>query len=86
MMATAISESAAPPDVIFIPQEALLGYGEREFYVFIADEGIAAKRIVSRGESRNGWIRIIDGLSVGDRVITEGQNMIDAGQKIAVQE
>ena len=86
MMASAISESMPPSDEIFIPQQALLGYGESEFYVFVVSEGRAVRRTVSAGDTKNGRIHIIKGLSAGDRVITEGQNMIDAGQKIAVQE
>jgi RND family efflux transporter MFP subunit len=86
MLATAVTSSEPNGEEILIPQISLLGYGESEFYVFVVIENRAEKRIVKPGDSSDGWIKILDGISIGDRVIIEGQSIIDSGQKISVQQ
>ncbi len=86
MLANAIVSAAPDDGQVFIPQASLLGYGEKDYYVFIANEDLAEKRIVKPGSSNDGWIEITEGLSMGEKVIIEGQSIVDPGQKIAVQE
>lgn len=54
-----------------VPEEAVVPSGGRA-YVFVAIDGIADRREVKLGIRRPGYVEVIEGLSEGERVVTEG--------------
>ena len=49
------------------------------------DEELAAeRRIVKTGTVRDGRIAITKGIAVGDKVVTAGQNKVDQGAKVVI--
>ena len=51
-------------------------------FVWIDDAGTAKKRSVKIGELTNNGVVVLEGLSVGDALITEGQHKISEGMEI----
>lgn len=53
-----------------------------EYYVFLAKEGFARKQLIEIGEKQGLYYVINSGLSEGDKLITEGQNLLQDDEKI----
>jgi RND family efflux transporter MFP subunit len=85
MSATAVIENVPLPGEIFIPQNALLGFGSTQLYVFCAEDGVARRKNVEVSENIKGWVKIADGLAHGDSVITDGNTLISDGDKISIR-
>jgi membrane fusion protein, multidrug efflux system len=84
-----------PVEVVTVPQTAVTFslYGDTVFAIVPAktldanakDEELAAeRRIVKTGTVRNGRIAITKGIAVGDKVVTAGQNKVDQGAKVVI--
>ncbi len=70
-------------NVIAVPMEAVLFSGERNLVIVSMGEGHFAPRDVIIGvEGGNGYYEIIDGLSVGEEVVTSGQFLIDSESRL----
>jgi len=69
---------------VTIPYAALLDDGGHSF-VFVVRAGVAHRRDVSPGSSGGDRIRILNGLAVGDRVVTEGGTALEDGMKVTEQ-
>lgn len=71
-----------------IPEVALQEEGN-ETFVFIAvegDSGLTARRVPVRiGTRRDGWVEVLDGIAIGDRVVSEGLVRLRDGQAIRPQ-
>ncbi len=59
--------------------------GTNENFVFVADKGIVAKKIIKTSHEYNGLTEITQGLKSGDLLITEGYDLINEGDKINVK-
>ena len=53
-------------------------------YVFVADNGEAKKKIVKVGAVSGAQAEILNGLSNGDKLITQGASEVEDGDKIKV--
>ncbi len=84
MPAVAIVKVTPSPADIYIPQEALLGLGGTQLYVYCAVKGKAERRDVKTSGTTQGWVKISAGLQPGDSVITSGNTIISQGDKITV--
>jgi RND family efflux transporter MFP subunit len=95
MYANVLVEAGAPQDVITVPQTAVTYslYGDNVFVVVPAkkpdpnnkDEQLEIeRRFVKAGTMRNGRVQIAEGLKPGERVVTAGQNKIDQGAKVRI--
>ncbi len=77
--------------VTMVPVAAVAKESE-ETYVFIAEpegdsgEGVVRRRSVELGELTQDGVEIVDGLSVGDRVVTAGISKIRDGQRVLIPE
>jgi membrane fusion protein (multidrug efflux system) len=57
---------------LVVPESALLQVGS-DTYVYIAgDDGLAHRTLISVGVRRVGYVEVVDGLKVGDLIVTEG--------------
>ena len=42
------------------------------------------RRVIKAGEVRDGRVEIVSGLAPGDQVVTGGQNKVDQGSKVVI--
>ena len=70
-------------EVLVAPEEAIVPERETQ-YVFLVKEGIAQKRAVVLGRRIPGSVEIVNGLSAGDTIITEGTHKVRDGSKVEV--
>jgi len=66
---------------LLVPLDAVRSAGEQD-YVFVAAGGRLERRAVARGESRGKDIRILSGLTAGERVVVEGPPDLADGAQI----
>ena len=70
-------------NIIVIPRESVFEeYGKD--YVYLANGEIAKKKEIALGKNIGNRIEIINGLSVGDKLIFEGRALLKEGSKIKV--
>ena len=70
-------------EVIAVTTDALSG-NQGNYTVFVNDEGVARKRIVSIGEIAKGLVEIKDGVKNGDSVIITNVNTLQDGDAVSV--
>jgi len=74
-------------EAIVIPEECLVPQGDRQF-VFVVDpaaDNSVEQRAVRIGTRRPGEAEVVDGLAVGELVITDGTLKVRAGSKVAIR-
>jgi len=83
-MSTNIELSKSERDnVIAIPQDYIVDYGD-EKYLFVLEDGIAKKRDVVLGGRNGNLVLVRSGLNTGDKLITEGFQSLNDGDKVKV--
>ena len=80
---TVLLSEAEPKEVIAVPTGAVLANATGD-YVYLNVNGTAVRRIVKLGETQGGYIAILEGLSEGEEVITEGVVNVSDGAKLNV--
>lgn len=60
--------------------------GSGEFFVFVVENGKAVRRMVKVGARQNDSYEIIEGLNVGETVVTAGMNNLMDGQSVRIKE
>ena len=78
MFADVTIYGGAKRDAIIIPREALIRTGNDERVILSIGEGRFQPREVTAGIESGEYIEIIKGLSVGDKIVTSGQFLIDS--------
>jgi Cu(I)/Ag(I) efflux system membrane fusion protein len=73
-----LSQSHAGKPVLAIPQEALIGSGDRNRVLVAEGNGHFTPVEVVAGRAQDGWVEIKRGLSAGQQVVTSGQFLIDS--------
>ena len=53
-------------------------------YVFVADNNTAKKKVVKLGATSGGQIEVLNGLTNGDKLITQGASEVEDGDKIKI--
>lgn len=71
---------------IVVPEQALESAQDSHYVWLVNGDGKAEKRQVTLGTRRPGELEIVDGLSAGEHLITEGFLMLRPGSPVAVQE
>ena len=83
MYATVTIASVAVPDTVVVPREAVIDTGTRRIVFVALDGGKFEPRQVTTGASGDdGLVAIVDGLGVGERVVTSGQFLLDAESRM----
>jgi multidrug efflux pump subunit AcrA (membrane-fusion protein) len=77
-VAIEISEGSEVPA---LPREVVLSQ-EGKTFVWVVQEGRAARRYVGTGRSTLMMIEITEGLSLGDRVIVPGADLLSEGSRV----
>lgn len=81
MFARVDLELAGRSGVLRIPRAALVVQGEDEG-VYTIEEGRAVFRAIESGLAQEDWIEVRSGLQEGDVVITDGANLLNAGDRV----
>ncbi len=68
--------------VIFVPLGAVIPT-EEGHVVYVAADGVAERRKVRLGMLRGTTVRVLDGLSAGDRLIVQGHRYVGPGQEVS---
>lgn len=95
MYANVLVEAGTPEQVVTVPQTAVTFslYGDNIFVVVPAtkvdakakpEELAIERRFIKAGQSREGRVQVLSGVKVGDQVVTAGQNKIDQGSKVTI--
>ncbi|MCX7349854.1 MAG: efflux RND transporter periplasmic adaptor subunit [Alphaproteobacteria bacterium] len=96
MYANVLVDVGAPEQVVTVPQTAVTYslYGDNIFVVNATkvkdkdgkdvDELVVERRFVKAGPVRDGRVSIVSGIKDGDKVVTAGQNKIDQGSKVVI--
>ena len=96
MYANVLVDSGAAEQVVTVPQTAVTYslYGDNVFVVNTVkakdkdgkdiEERVIERRFVKAGQVRDGRVEIESGLKPGDQVVTAGQNKIDQGSKVVI--
>jgi membrane fusion protein, multidrug efflux system len=95
MYADVLVDEGKPIQVLTVPQTAVTFSlsGDNVFVVVAAskvdpkakpEELVIERRFVKAGQVRDGRIQIESGLKAGDQVVTAGQNKIDQGSKVVI--
>ena len=66
-----------------IPEKALVPIQDKQF-VFVIDGDVVHQREVIIGERKPGIVQIVDGLSEGERIVTEGTLRVQQNSKVRV--
>lgn len=72
-----------PRTALMIPEEALLAQGTRQFVYLVDGENKVIKREVHIGSRRPGLVEVLNGLAIGDQVITHGMT-VRPGQTVQI--
>ena len=70
-------------DALSVPEQAIVPQGDSQFVFKIVGGKVQMTKVVT-GTRREGRVEIIDGLSVGDQVVTAGQLKIRDGTTVSV--
>ena len=70
-------------DALTVPEQAIVPQGDSQFVFKIVDGKVKLTKVVT-GTRREGRVEIVDGLSVGDEVVTAGQLKIRDGSAVSV--
>ena len=68
-------------NVLLVPEEALVPQQGRQ-YVFIVKDGKAVRKAVELGARAPGLAEVVQGISPGDLVITEGTQKVYDGSAV----
>ena len=94
-MTAKVSFQQSTPDgqnTFLIPLTALdtrvgekpLTLGDQQVSVFVVEDGVTVRRVITVNDLNGNDIQVIDGLSAGDNVIVAGVSFIDEGQSVSI--
>ncbi|MGA7457103.1 MAG: efflux RND transporter periplasmic adaptor subunit [Methyloceanibacter sp.] len=70
-------------DALTVPEQAIMPQGDSQFVFKIIDGKVKLTKVVT-GTRREGRVEIVEGLAVGDQVVTAGQLKIRDGSAVSV--
>lgn len=84
---TLLSDDKVPPEYPSVPQSAIVDMpgGNVGVYVLGADSTVTARAVKALPAS-NGFVPVIEGLSVGEKVVTSGVGKLGNGMKVVLAE
>ncbi len=72
------------PNSIIIPRHMIQRDEQKNDYVYIVENGLAVKKIVTTGMENNLDMEVLSGINPGDAIITEGFNIVKDQQKVNI--
>lgn len=83
MSANILIEKSVITDAIVLPQDLIIDFGNDKF-VYVLENGIARKKIISLGGRSNNNVHVTSGLNSGDVLISEGYQSVSDGDKVQI--
>lgn len=74
------------PQTIFVPQSAVLSRNGHQYVFVVLPDGTVEQRMVKIGLLNDEAEEIIEGVSVGDKVVLNNQDKLQTGMKVKVAE
>ncbi len=71
-------------EAVTVPSGAVLALPEGGLAVYVAMEGVAARRLVDTGVEAEGYIQISNGVAVGEAVVIRGQERLRDGASVRI--
>jgi len=81
-----LTVEANPRQSLVVPEIAVQAIGERSFVYRVDGEGRAQQVFVRLGGRRAGEVEVLDGLSAGDQIVTDGLVRVRPGVALKVQD
>lgn len=81
-MLLTVAIETAPRLAVSVPELAVVGEGEARFVYVVEEQNRAQRRPVRTGMRSNGRIEILEGLTAGERVVTEGVVKVADGMEV----
>jgi len=75
-----------PRDELSIPEKALLSYGSKSFVYVVGKDMKASRRQITIGSRDFGNIEVKNGLSEGERIVTEGLDKVSDGSIVKTED
>ncbi|MEU8398146.1 efflux RND transporter periplasmic adaptor subunit [Nonomuraea sp. NPDC048892] len=69
------------PSAVSVPASAIVSSG-RESVVWAVADGVARRRVVKLGAQGDAVVEVLNGVSVGDRVVVKGADSVREGQRL----
>jgi RND family efflux transporter MFP subunit len=83
MYATVGIAPAAAPETVVVPREAVIDTGTRRVvFVALAGGKFEPREVTTGASGEDGLVAIVEGLGVGERVVTSGQFLLDAESRM----
>ena len=84
---TLLTDRKAPPKMPCIPQQAVfdLATGSQGVWV-LKDDMTVEQRVVELREMSEGWMPVVKGLKLGEKVVISGIGKLGPGMKVALAE
>lgn len=83
MYANVTIESDVRPQVLTVPEEAVIRSGRRSLVILSLPGGYFEPRDIVLGiDSGDGWLEVTEGLTEGELIVTSGQFLIDSESKL----
>lgn len=72
-------------EALIIPEAAIIPIQRDQFVYLVNEDDVIEQRQVKIGIRKRGWVEVIDGLKVGDQVVTRGILKVRPGDAVKVQ-
>jgi hypothetical protein len=81
MSAVASLRVLTAEDVVAVPVASVFRDGEQDA-VWVVTDGVPEERVVVLGAQGEEYLQVVDGLSVGEVVVTRGADQVVAGEEL----
>jgi len=71
---------------LLIPEQAIVPERSRQFVFVVGADNVVERREIRTGRRRPGEVEVLEGLTAGERVITEGTQKARAGEPVRIVE
>jgi multidrug efflux pump subunit AcrA (membrane-fusion protein) len=82
MFATATLYGAPTDPLAVVPSESVIRTGEENLVVLVLGDGRFRSQPVTLGLEADGLVQILDGVAVGDEIVTSAQFLIDSEARL----
>jgi membrane fusion protein (multidrug efflux system) len=81
-LAATVTVASQPRQNLSVPEAALLPRGGQQFVYLVDEKDQAQRRKVRIGLRKPGFVEILDGLSIGDKVVVRGAERLRPGMSV----
>lgn len=86
MFARIVFILAHKDNTVVIPRDTVLGHEGKERYAYVINKSVAHKVPVKLGLKQGEFVEVIEGLKLGDKLVTNGMNYLKDGDGVEIVE